>query len=105
MSSTDSTLVLSPNTDEKSFLPVIDYSPNSIVPRPNPLDNEVASFHLLPLSQCVELALAGHFKPNCAIVLVDFAIRHGEVTFETDRRYAELCRRMKSDLGGLPGPL
>lgn len=85
--------------------PVATYSLDSVVPRPNPLDNEVASFHLVPLWQCIELALGGAFKPNCALVLLDFAIRHGEVTFENDRRFIEICRRMKGTLGGLPGPI
>jgi 8-oxo-dGTP pyrophosphatase MutT (NUDIX family) len=95
---------LDQSLDPKS-LPTSTYTADSIIPRPNPLDNEVASFHLISLTKCIELALAGHFKPNCALVLVDFAIRHGEISFENDNRYVEICRRMKGDIGGLPGPI
>ncbi len=41
-------------------------------------DGEVESFKLLPLSEVVEgLRTSQNYKPNCALVVIDFLFRHG----------------------------
>ncbi|CAB11089.1 thiamine diphosphokinase Tnr3/ Nudix hydrolase fusion protein [Schizosaccharomyces pombe] len=49
-----------------------------VIPRIN--DGEVAGFSLLPLNQVLHELELKSFKPNCALVLLDFLIRHGIIT-------------------------
>ena len=44
---------------------------------PKPGDDEVASFTLMSVKEVREELARGAFKPNCAIVVVDFLIRQG----------------------------
>lgn len=46
---------------------------NPVVLRPN--DGEAESFSLMPAEEVLERMIEGEFKPNCALVLVDFFIR------------------------------
>jgi isopentenyldiphosphate isomerase len=45
-----------------------------------PNDSEVESFQLMKGDEAWKLLLEGAFKPNCALVLIDFFIRHGLIT-------------------------
>jgi len=46
--------------------------------RPRNRDGEVADFQLLPINQAAALARdTRKFKPNCALVMIDFLLRHG----------------------------
>lgn len=60
----------------------------TIVPRPN--DSEVDVFKAMPVPQVIDKMLANEFKPNCALVLLDFFIRHGLLTNESDTRFVEV---------------
>jgi 8-oxo-dGTP pyrophosphatase MutT (NUDIX family) len=61
---------------------------------PVPDDNEAEDFRLLSVEE-VKTALAeGIFKPNCAVVLLDFFVRHGVLTPETEKDYIEVVSRM-----------
>ncbi|KAM0789109.1 hypothetical protein ACM66B_003164 [Microbotryomycetes sp. NB124-2] len=74
---------------------------DSVKPRTN--DSEVESFELMTLEQVVKKMMEGQFKPNCALVLCDFLLRHGYLTPESDARFLEVasgCRTMLT----LPGP-
>jgi 8-oxo-dGTP pyrophosphatase MutT (NUDIX family) len=45
---------------------------------PRPVDGEVEVFELWPLHKVAEtLAVSDDFKPNCALVAIDFLVRHG----------------------------
>jgi len=67
--------------------------PETFVPTPN--DGEVESFFLVHLEEaCRLVAETNEFKPNVAVALVDFFIRHGWVTPE-DPGYAELAKSLK----------
>ncbi|GAA5885008.1 hypothetical protein JCM16303_006515 [Sporobolomyces ruberrimus] len=79
-------------------------SDNIVKPTTNPADGEVESFELMGLEQVVQKLVDGEFKPNCALVLIDFFIRHGLLTAENDVRYLEVSRRIHRELG-LPGPV
>ncbi|GAA6024542.1 hypothetical protein JCM10207_008268 [Rhodosporidiobolus poonsookiae] len=75
----------------------------ALKPTTNPDDGEVESFELLDLEVVVQKMVDGEFKPNCALVLIDFFIRHGLLTFENDTRYLEIATRLHRPLV-LPGP-
>jgi len=49
---------------------------------PKPVDGEVESFELIPIEKVCEIIAfeRGRFKPNCVLVIIDFAIRKGVVT-------------------------
>ncbi|BGP07500.1 hypothetical protein JCM10049v2_003337 [Rhodotorula toruloides] len=76
---------------------------HKVIPTTNPADGEVESFELLSLEEVVQRMVAGEFKPNCALVLLDFFMRHGLLTPESDTRFLEIAARLRKPLG-LPGP-
>ena len=50
---------------------------------PTPVDGEVESFELKPLSWVLAAVAGGaQYKPNCNIVVIDFLIRHGIISPE-----------------------
>ncbi|SMY27776.1 unnamed protein product [Zymoseptoria tritici ST99CH_1A5] len=61
---------------------------------PKPSDDEVESFELMAVEDVKEAMRDGKFKPNCALVLLDFFIRHGYVTMETEPGYIEIVSRL-----------
>ncbi|KAI9842118.1 MAG: hypothetical protein M1837_007479 [Sclerophora amabilis] len=64
-----------------------------VVPRPS--DDEVEQFYLWDVQEVQEALRKGEFKPNCALVLVDFFVRHGLVTKETEGGgFLEMVSRM-----------
>ena len=68
-----------------------------------PVDGEAESFELLPWRQVLKLVKVGEFKPNCALVLIDFFIRHGLLKVEDEPDYLEISSELKNKLN-LPGP-
>ncbi|KAK0734627.1 thiamine pyrophosphokinase [Lasiosphaeria miniovina] len=66
--------------------------PPDLVPRPN--DNEAEDFRLLRLPELCAALRSGEFKTNCALVLIDFFVRHGIVTPEGERDYVEIVARL-----------
>lgn len=73
-------------------------SNNSVRPATNEEDGEVESFELMAAQEVLENLVAGEFKSSSALALVDFMIRHGLVTEETDSRYAEICLELRREL-------
>ncbi|GAV52381.1 hypothetical protein ZYGR_0AG03720 [Zygosaccharomyces rouxii] len=68
----------------------------NVVPRPN--DDEVDSFNLLTLQETIDAIERKEFKPNCALVMTDFLIRHGYITPENEPNFLELVNRMHRKL-------
>lgn len=66
---------------------------------PKPFDGEAESFDLLPMDVVREKMLAGEFKPNCALVMLDFMVRHGFVTAENEPNLLEILSRMHGSFG------
>ncbi|KAG9125663.1 hypothetical protein FRC07_006699 [Ceratobasidium sp. 392] len=66
---------------------------------PKPLDGEVESFELMSWQEVVERMLAGEFKRNSAVVLVEFLMRHGKITPENEPNYLEIMTRMHGRFG------
>ncbi|KAJ2713052.1 hypothetical protein H4R19_002442 [Coemansia spiralis] len=62
--------------------------PRDFEPRPN--DGEVASFHLWSLPEVMDNLRRDRFKPNCAVCIVDYMIRHGHLTPENEPDYLEI---------------
>ncbi|KAI0889792.1 NUDIX hydrolase domain-like protein [Annulohypoxylon maeteangense] len=70
---------------------------------PSPKDGEVAGFWLWTVDEVREKLAQGQFKPNCALILVDFFIRHNIITRENEPDYDEIIRRLHRKLP-FPGP-
>ncbi|KAL5079653.1 hypothetical protein RYX36_008074 [Vicia faba] len=62
---------------------------------PNNIDGEVESFKLIPVEQVAEvIRRTQFFKPNCAIVIIDFLFRHGYISLENDG-YLDLLKSLR----------
>lgn len=67
--------------------------PESFVPKNE--DGEVESFKLIPVKQVAEIIRKTQFfKPNCAIVIIDFLFRHGYISPE-NYGYLDLLRSLR----------
>ncbi|CDO92183.1 unnamed protein product [Kluyveromyces dobzhanskii CBS 2104] len=66
--------------------------PSNIIPKPN--DDEVEQFGIYTLQEVIYSIKKGEFKPNCALILVEFLIRHGYITPENEPNYTEIVSRM-----------
>lgn len=64
----------------------------SVIPKPG--DNEVEEFKLLTIAEVQDALARGEFKPNCAVVLIDFFIRHGLLTAENEPDYLDIVARL-----------
>lgn len=65
---------------------------------PKPSDDEVEGFELMTVEDTKAAMRNGDFKPNCALVLIDFLVRHGFITMETDEKYIEIVSRLHRKL-------
>jgi hypothetical protein len=60
---------------------------------PTPGDIEAVDFQLLSVEEVQKAMAAGMFKPNCALVLLEFFVRHGILTAENEPDYIEIVAR------------
>ncbi len=65
---------------------------------PTPRDGEVKEFYLWDVETVRAAMRRGEFKPNCAVVLIDFFIREGIITDENERHYVDIMRHMHRQL-------
>ena len=65
---------------------------------PKPGDNEVEGFMLWTIEKLQGALAEGQFKPNCALVLLDFFVRHGILTAENEKDYVEIVSRLHRKL-------
>jgi 8-oxo-dGTP pyrophosphatase MutT (NUDIX family) len=70
----------------------------SIFPQVNSSDGEVEAFELMEVEDVLRCLLEEKFKASSALAVLDFLIRHGYITEETDPRYADVCRTLKTDI-------
>ncbi|KAE9371656.1 thiamine pyrophosphokinase-related protein-like protein [Stipitochalara longipes BDJ] len=75
--------------------------PGDVVPKPN--DSEVECFYLWTVEEIKEALGRGEFKPNCALLILDFFIRWGILNEENEPHYEEIKRRLHRELE-FPGP-
>jgi 8-oxo-dGTP pyrophosphatase MutT (NUDIX family) len=73
----------------------------SIIPFPK--DGEVESFSLHTVEEIQEQLAQGRWKPNCAMIMLDFFLRHGIYTPENEPYYDELRDRAHRFIP-FPGP-
>lgn len=80
---------------EVQFVYDLEVGPDII---PKPCDGEVEEFLLCTVEE-VQIALAeGKFKPNCAVVMLDFFIRHGIVSAQNEEHYIQIVSRIHRKL-------
>ncbi|XP_067832263.1 uncharacterized protein [Heptranchias perlo] len=76
--------------DERGVFPECQFVYDLEVPAdfvPEVGDGEVLEFYLWPLEQVKEAIAGSEFKPNCAMVILDFLIRHGILHADNERHY------------------
>jgi 8-oxo-dGTP pyrophosphatase MutT (NUDIX family) len=70
--------------------------PQDIVLKPN--DDEVEGFTLMEVVQVIEELKKSAFKKNSALVMIDFFIRHGIITPESEPDFIEIVSRLHRHL-------
>jgi 8-oxo-dGTP pyrophosphatase MutT (NUDIX family) len=65
--------------------------PADVVPQPG--DDEVEEFYLWSVDEVRAAMARGEFKPNCAVVVLDWLVRWGFLSEESERDYAEVVSR------------
>lgn len=65
--------------------------PEELIPRPG--DNEAVDFRLMSVGEVRAAMEEGRFKPNCALLLIEFFVRHGFITAENEPDYIEIVTR------------
>lgn len=65
-------------------------------------EGDIEGFRLMGVDEVVAALRGGLFKPSCAMVMLDFLVRHGLVTAEDEEDYAEIVARLHRKL---PFPL
>jgi 8-oxo-dGTP pyrophosphatase MutT (NUDIX family) len=75
--------------------------PDDVIPEPN--DGEVESFMLCTVDQVKEQLAAGRWKPNCAVIMLDFFVRMGILTRENEPQLGTIEARLRRQLP-FPGP-
>ena len=67
--------------------------------QPRPADGEVEGFVLMDCDEVRRRMEAGEFKPNVCPVMIDFLVRHGVVTPESEGPgYVDICSRLRRHL-------
>lgn len=61
---------------------------------PEPNDDEVENFQRWDVKKVQDALAQGEFKPNCALVMLDFFIRHGILMPENEPDYIEIVARI-----------
>ncbi|OGM50587.1 thiamin pyrophosphokinase-related protein [Aspergillus bombycis] len=65
---------------------------------PEPRDSEVESFSLYTIEEVLRALKEGQFKPNSAIVIVEFLISHGILRAENEPGYDEILSHLHREL-------
>lgn len=63
-----------------------------------PSDGEVAAFYLWEVGKVKDAMLRGEFKPNSAVVMIDFFVRHGIITPENEPAFVDIVTRLRRRL-------
>lgn len=63
-----------------------------------PVEGDIDSFSLMGVEEVKECLRRGDFKPSCAMVMLDFFIRHGLITAENERDYETIVSRLHRTL-------
>ncbi|KAI9312423.1 NUDIX hydrolase domain-like protein [Dichotomocladium elegans] len=66
--------------------------------RPVPQDGEVECFYLWPIEKVKETLLNDEWKPNSALVTIDFLMRHSIINADTEPDYVDITYRLHRKL-------
>lgn len=66
--------------------------PEDVIPKPG--DDEVEGFYLMGVEEVKAAMAKQEFKSNCALVVLDFFVRHGILTPETEKDFIEIVARL-----------
>lgn len=66
--------------------------PSDVICKQN--DEEVKEFYLMGVEEIKESLGKGEWKTNSACVMIDFFVRHGAITPEGERDFAEIVARL-----------
>jgi isopentenyldiphosphate isomerase len=85
-------------TDDNRIQPEVEYIydiafDNEDDIKPHPVDGEAEDFQLMEVDEILTRLYQNEFKPNCGLVIIDFLIRHGIVTPESEKYYTEILTR------------
>ncbi|KAJ1649974.1 hypothetical protein IWQ61_009098 [Dispira simplex] len=75
---------------ENGLKPAVDFIHDLVLPEDAPLipnDGEVDSFQLFSMDELKRRILGGEFKPDSAMIIIDFLVRHGVITPENEPVY------------------
>jgi len=75
--------------------------PEEVIPKPN--DSEVECFYLWSIEEVQAAMGRGEFKPNCALLVLDFFVRRGILNEGNEGNYGEIKKRLHRELE-FPGP-
>ncbi|KAL1604895.1 hypothetical protein SLS60_004435 [Paraconiothyrium brasiliense] len=67
--------------------------------KPTPFDNEASTISLYSLGEIKKALDDGEFTPANACLILDFFIRHGLVTYESEVNYVQIISRLRRSLG------
>ena len=70
--------------------------PEDVIPKPH--DTEVKEFYLMSVDEIKTHMKNKEFKTNCAVVMIDFFIRHGIITNDNEKDFLEINMRMHRHL-------
>ncbi|CAJ0945545.1 unnamed protein product [Ranitomeya imitator] len=70
--------------------------PESFQPRVG--DGEVQEFYLWPLDKVTDAIATQEFKPNCALVVLDFLMRNGHINPDTEKFYTKFMENLHRPL-------
>ncbi|KAF2967124.1 hypothetical protein GQX73_g6414 [Xylaria multiplex] len=62
--------------------------PVDVIPKPH--DGEVGSYSLMSVGEVQAALLNNEFKPDAAVVVIDFLVRHGVITAENERNFVRI---------------
>ncbi|RWA06346.1 hypothetical protein EKO27_g8768 [Xylaria grammica] len=62
--------------------------PEDVIPKPH--DGEVGSYSLMSVGDVQAALLNNEFKPDAAVVVIDFLVRHGVINADNERNFARI---------------
>ncbi|XP_033728823.1 nudix hydrolase 24, chloroplastic-like [Pecten maximus] len=83
--------------DERGIFPECEFTFDMLLPEtfiPVNADGEVDHFELMSMEKIKEMIIDEEFKPNSALVIMDFMIRHGLITTENEPNLCYLIEMM-----------
>ncbi|KAK7102107.1 uncharacterized protein [Littorina saxatilis] len=90
--------------DERGVMPGCRFIYDMVLPedfQPETFDGEKKHFKLLPIDKVRELLMQDKFKPDCALVILDFLTRVGLITVEADDDYLHIMEKIHAPLSTL----